>query len=216
MTKIHCLLCLFISYLAICSLFCQDVLPNQIEYIKINHLFMPNNFQMVQEQETKPGSNSNERVYRFFRRNFEKEVLELTEENTKLFTNPSSASSFQKWYRVNETGRKDKIEIGIIICATEVDKENTIRHFTIEAYSVQFYNPVVPILGDKSWISTYQNPIQADCSLMFIKSNVFVRVFVSLENKNNDEIRQIAELLAQRIENNIKLYSSELLNSLEE
>ncbi len=114
------------------------------------------------------------------------------------------ANSFQKWYHKNEYGSKGMIEINIIICTSDEDLENTITYYTKDAFVAQFKLATVPFIGEKSW-SPYDNEIGEDCyTVMFCKSNVFVRLFLGIQDRKNDELAQTAFQISKKIETKIK------------
>jgi len=49
------------------------------------------------------------------------------------------------------------------------------------------------------------NPRGENFSVMFIKSNVFVKIYIKLKDQNTDEIMKMVETLAKKVENKIVL-----------
>jgi hypothetical protein len=178
-----------------------EVKPDKIESLKIQTPEMPDGFVLYQERLLKPGESSNEQVSQLWRRDSVKQDLVLIEETKKIIDNPQIASSFQIWNPDDKNGKKGKIEINIIICLTDSILENKINYYTKEAFASPFQCTEIPIVGDKSWIPEY--PSQNSYSIMYLKFNVFVRVFVGLNNENADEIKKMTENLALKIENKI-------------
>jgi len=205
MIKKYLLIGLLLNLSVICSILAQNVRPDKIESLKMRPPDMPNEFLLNQERLAKPGVSSNEQVYQFWRRGSKEKDMVLIEEAKQKFDNPVGASSFQKWYRGNKTGEKDKIEIDIIICISDSEMENTITYFTKEAFAAQFHNTEIPFAGEKSWMPKYVHPRQDTYSVMFLKFNVFVRMYVRLKDKSVDELHQMTENLAKIIENKIVL-----------
>jgi hypothetical protein len=205
MIKRYILISLLLYLSVICSILAQSVKPDKIENLKMQPQDMPCEFLLHQERVAKPGISSDEQVYQFWRRGSKEQDLVLIEEAKQRFDNPVGASSFQKWYRGNKTGEKDKIEVDIIICMSDSEIEKTITYFTKEAFASPFYKTESPFAGEKSWMPKYEQPMRDNFTVMFLKFNVFARVYVRLKDKSADELQQMAENLAKIIENKIVL-----------
>lgn len=196
---------LFLSLTMIGSILDQNVKPDKIENLKMQPPDMPNEFVLHQERVAKPGASTDEQVCQFWRRDSKEQDLALIEEAKYKVNSSVGASSFQKWYRGDKIGEKDKIEIDIVICPSDKEMENTITHFTKEAFATQFISTEIPFVGEKSWILKDENPRGDSFSVMFLKFNVFVRVFVRLKDKDEDELQKMTEDLSKKIENKIVL-----------
>lgn len=200
---------IFISFLialmTIHSLIAQIVKPDRIENLKIQQNNIPHDFILRQERLIKPGQLSNEHIYLLWRReSLEKDLVQIKKVN-RIFDKPSGASSYQTWYRDNKMGAKDKIEINIIICLLDSDMKRTIEYYTKEAFVSHFQNTEIPIVGDKSWIPESKNSGGNSFSIMFIKYNVFVRLYIRLMDMNKEEFEQVTETLAKTIEYKISM-----------
>lgn len=179
----------------------KNLKPDEIESLKIQTSEIPDGFVLYQERLSKPGESSNEQIYQFWRRDSIEQDLVLIEETKETFDNPTGASSSQIWYRGDKKGEQDKIEINIVICLSDSMMENTITYFTKEAYASIFICTETPVIGEKTWIPEY--PSQFSYSMMFLKINVFIRLYVRLKHKNPEEIKKMTEYLAKTIESKI-------------
>lgn len=185
------------------TIIAQKIGPDKIEDLRIRQNDVPNEFILHQERLTKLGTSTNEQIYQFWRRESLEKDFVLIEEEKRICDNLAGASSFQKWYRDNKTGVKDKIQIDIIICPSDSLVNRTIDFFTIEAFSSQFNITETPIAGERSWIPKFEHPRGDNFTIMFLKYNVFVRLFVILKDKNKKEVEQVTENIARSIENRI-------------
>jgi hypothetical protein len=207
MIKKYMFISLIFNSIIIYSLFARDekpgkiIKPDKIDSLIVQILDMPNGFVLYSDHSVKPGESSNEQVSQLWRRDYVEQDLVLIKETKKIIDNPQITSSFQIWNPDDKNGKKGKIEINIIICLTDSILENKINYYTKEAFASPFQCTEIPIVGDKSWIPEY--PSQNSYSIMYLKFNVFVRVFVGLNNENADEIKKMTENLALKIENKI-------------
>ena len=110
------------------------------------------------------------------------------------------ASCTQKWYR-NE--KKEKIEVDIIICLSENEIDEVIEIFTKKMYSLQFKQTEIPLAGDISWVANNLDNESDSYSIMFLKANVFVRIYVNLKDENVNELKVTVNNLAGSIETKI-------------
>lgn len=182
------------------SLFAQSVNSDKIENIKIQSFEIPSGFVLRQERLTKPGSSLNEQVNQFWRKGNGKQDLELINEDKHETSFSIGASSYQKWYREYNSGEKDKIEIDIIICPSEKEINNTINYYTKEAFSTSFVVTEIPFVGEKSWMPNDIKQENNYYTVMFLKSNVFIRLFIRFKDKNLNELEQITKKIAKKIE----------------
>lgn len=179
--------------------------PYNIENIKVQPSDVPDGFMLRQEYVASVGASSNEQVSQFWRRDSEEQDLVLIEEKKQNFDHPVGASVIQKWYRGDLKGKRDKIEINILICPSDSEMEKTIRYYTREAYQVPFEYSEIPIAGENSWIPKFTYSGKDNFTVMFNKSNVFVRVYVRLKDTNEDELLRATKSILEVIENRIML-----------
>lgn len=70
-------------------------------------------------------------------------------------------------------------------------------------YSLQFKQTDIPIAGETTWVANYPDGLSDSFSIMFIKANVFVRIYVNLKYQNVDELKVISNNLIRIIETKI-------------
>ena len=102
---------------------------------------------------------------------------------------------------------KDKIEIDIFICPSYTKLDELISLFTTKYYSVPFTITDVAVAGEKSRIPLMKQQNANSSVLMFRFKNIFVKVFVSLENKNELIVEDLIEEIGINIEDKIKMIS---------
>ena len=130
--------------------------------------------------------------------------LKLLKELNEPFDSTFYAQSSQTWYKNN---MKDKIEIDIFICPSYTKLDELISLFTTKYYSVPFTITDVAVAGEKSWIPLMKQQNANSSVLMFRFKNIFVKVFVSLENKNELIVEDLIEEIGINIEDKIKMIS---------
>lgn len=187
-------------------IFAQNLEPKKINTIKMQSSDMPNEFNLYQERIAMPGISNIEQIYQFWSRDSKMSDLELVEDTKKKFDNAVGASLFQKWYRGDEKGKKDKIEINYVICISEKEMDDTITHFTKQKFATPHIISEITFAGDKSWVPVDVSAVGDTFSVMFVKSNVFIRLHVNLVDHDKNELKRIAKGIADNIEKNILMY----------
>jgi hypothetical protein len=203
MTGKNLLLIVILNLTVIFSILAQKIKLDAIDNLRLLPHDMPYEYILHQERLTKPGTSPNEQVYQFWKRDFKTQNYILIEDTKNEISNSAGACSFQKWYCEEQNREKGKIEIYIIICSSDSVMINTITHYTQKAYASKFLCNEIPTIGEKTWSPEYIS--QGSHTVMFIKFNVFVRIFVGSDKKNAYEIRTLTENLAKKIENKIDL-----------
>lgn len=181
--------------------------PIDLPKLSIDSVDMPTGFFMNEERMARPGTLSNEKIYEFWRRDTETNKLVQLEESKSEINPPIGASSFQIWFRNNSLGGKDKIEIDKAICTSEDEMLKTVNLFTANMYSAVFVESDVPFAGEKSWVSKNARPTDNSFAVMFCKHNVFIRLYISMNEKDASELKPITEELAKRIVDNIDSFA---------
>lgn len=180
--------------------FKKEINPINIDNIKIQDIDLIDNFVLFHERVIKPDKSGNNQIMQIWRKDSTNTSLKIVEETKQSIVNPVGSSCLQKWYR---EGKKEKIEINVIICTSESEMEKTINLFTNQMFASQYDSTETPIIGEKSWIPKSTTSQMDSYSLMFKASNVFVRIYINLNNYSLDEIIKISKLLARKVENNI-------------
>jgi len=176
--------------------------PEKIDNLKIKQLDLPDGFVLYQERIAKlRASLINEQIYQFWQWDSTKQGLVLIEETINKYDRPVGASVFQTWYRGEQKGEKDKIEIDIIICTSLEEMEKTISDYTSKIYSIPFLITETPFAGERSWMPSSQG--EESFSVMFARVNVFIRLHVNLQDKNQNELQQCSKELAEKLDNKI-------------
>ena len=171
-----------------------------IENIKIQDGEIGNNFLLFQENLFKPNMQETGQIRQCWKRESERSDLKMTEEETMDLGESVGASCTQKWYR---SEKKEKIEVDIIICPSENEIDKTVETFTKKMYSLQFMRTDIPFAGDISWGANNLDNISDSYSVMYLKANVFVRIYVNLKDENINGLKATAKNLASNIENKI-------------
>jgi hypothetical protein len=171
-----------------------------IENIKIQDGEMRNNFLLFQENLFKPNMQATGQIRQCWKRESEGSDLKMTEEETMDLGESVGASCTQKWYRGE---KKEKIEVDIIICPSENEIDKTVETFTRRMYSLHYIRADIPFAGDTSWVANNQDNESDSFSVMFLKANVFVRIYVNLKDEKNNGLEVTAKSLANNILNKI-------------
>ena len=198
-------LCFLLFYFANSGygILAQEVNTDKIDSLKIQQTDMPTGFILFQEKIAKPGASPEEQIIQLWRRESSDQDLLLVEETVEKLDQPGGSSISQIWYRGDKNEKKDKIEIEIVICFSQEEMEKTVTYFTTEAFSDQFELMALPFAGSKSWEPIIKNPNGESFSVMFLRYNVFVRLYVRLRNATEKELEQISKQFADKIDNKI-------------
>ena len=175
--------------------------PMDLAKLSLDSTQIPEDFYLYSEYFTKPIS-KDEQIYQEWRLNVNTNGIELLEDTIYEITKPFGASSRQKWDRVYNSVSKDIIEIEIAICDTEELLEETTHYYTQEAFAGVFVQTSVPLFGEKSWIPS-EEQTYGSFTVMFVRYNVFIRLFVGTRGDTN-EPKNITEELAKKLESRIK------------
>ncbi|MGE5316377.1 MAG: hypothetical protein ACM3ME_00170, partial [Chloroflexota bacterium] len=81
--------------------------------------------------------------------------------------------------------------------------ENTINYYTKDAYAIEFTLTPISYAGEMSWIYNTLNVSNNCYTLLFCKNNVFVRLFVKINNIDKNELEKTIIKIAKRIESKI-------------
>ncbi|NIA30190.1 MAG: T9SS type A sorting domain-containing protein [Actinobacteria bacterium] len=205
-------LCFLLFYFANSGygILAQEINANKIDSLKTQQTDMPTGFILFQERIAKPGASPEEQIIQLWRRETNDQDLLLVEETVEKLDQPGGSSISQIWYRGDKNEEKDKIEIEIVICFSQEEIEKTVTYFTTEAFSNQFEITASPFAGEKSWEPIIKNPNGDSFSVMFLRYNVFVRLYVRLENEK--ELQQASQELADKIDNKILLLTTSTPN----
>ncbi len=171
-----------------------------IEKIKIQIGEIDGSFILFQENIFKPNKQASGQIIQRWTRDTIEDNLKIIEEETMDLGDSTGASCTQKWYRNN---KKEKIEIDIIVCPTESEIEKTVEIFTKKMYSLQFNKTDTPFAGEITWVSNNPNPKLDSYSFMFLRANVFVRIYINLNVENSHELPVIANSLVKNIESKL-------------
>jgi hypothetical protein len=197
---------LSIALIYIFSIAAQDekqmkkVQAKNIENIKIQEGEIGGSFLLFQENLFKPNKQATGQISQRWKRDATGSDLKMIEEETMDLGVSSGASCTQKWYR---NKKKEKIEVDIILCPSESEINKTIEVFTKKMYSLQFKQTDIPVAGETTWVANNPDPELDSYSIMFLKANVFVRIYVNLKDQNINELKVIAHNLASTIETKI-------------
>lgn len=179
----------------------KKVQTENIEKIKIQDREIMNNFLLFAENLFKPNEQATAQIRKYWKRDTAGSDLKLIEEETLELGESIGASCTQKWYR---SEKKEKIEVDIILCPpSKIEIDKTIEVFTKKMYSIQFNQTNIPLVGEISWIANNPDTEIVSYVIMFLRANVFVRIYVSLKDKNVDELKATAINLANNIDTKI-------------
>lgn len=205
MTKeILFLFAVFCSVIVSSVILAEEVKPANIDSLKLQQADVPNAFVLYQESLSKPGPSTGEAISQEWRRKTSEQELVLVEERKDKADYPVEGFVRQIWYRGEKKGEKDKIEVVVIICATQEQMEKTISHFTTEAFAIPFRITESPFAGERSWTPVDENPRGDSFSVMFARSNVFVRLYVRLRGVSEEGLLQVAKGLGSKIDKKIE------------
>jgi hypothetical protein len=179
-----------------------SVKAENIENIKIHNEEIGENFVLFRENLFKPNKQTTGQISQRWERNSSESDLRITEEETTNLEEPVGASCKQKWYR---SGKKEKIEIDIIICSSEIEIDKTIEIFTKKMYSINFKQSATPLVGDVSWVAFYPDNESDSYSVMYLMANVFVRIYLNIKDENFDKSNFTINNIASNIESKILL-----------
>lgn len=186
--------------------------PIDLPKLSLDSVQMPSGFFMGINRIIMPDSILSEQVYQEWKRDSKTNKLVLVKTEKYEVSTPISASSDQTWHRSNSLGTKDIIEINEVICVSDEEMTNTINYYTKEAYAAVFIESDVPIAGEKSWVKKDEDILTETFSVMFVKHNVFIRLFVYQKDTDKDRLKQIIEELAKKIEDRIDSFAVNKIN----
>lgn len=173
---------------------------HKIEAIKLGSFETLKNFMLFQERISKPDSSNKTLSNQLIRMDMVKCQMVSVEETQVKSEGVIGSSCSQKWYR---SDFKKKIEIDIIICSlgTEVDK--TVAFYNKNRYAIQYTMEEISSVGEKSWIPKYSNPKQDSYSIIFVRANVIIRVYMTLKDKNREELIELLTDLTKELDKKI-------------
>ncbi len=178
----------------------EKVQPKNIENIKIHEGEIGDNFLLFQENLFKPNKQSTSQISQCWKRDTSVNDLKMINEETMDLGKSIGASCTQKWYR-NE--KKEKIEVDIIICPSDDEIDEAIEFFTKKMYSLQSKQTEIPLVSDISWVANNLDAESDSYSIMFLKANVFVRIYLNFKDENVNDLKVAVNNLAGNIETKI-------------
>jgi methyl coenzyme M reductase subunit D len=185
-------------------LFGQDIKKNieinKIEAIKIRTFQTLRDFKLFQERLSKPDSSNKVLSNQLYRMDIVKNKMVCVEEDQVKKEDVIGSSCSQKWYR---SDFKEKIEIDIIICSLNTEVNKTIEFYIKNRYACQYTLEEITSVGEKSWIPKYSNPKHGSCSIIFVRSNVIIRVYMALKDTNTEEYIELLTDLAEELDKKI-------------
>lgn len=198
----HRIIHIFLFVVANFALLDAQIKPGSIEALKISASDLPAGFELYREAIVKPENEVNAVKYTTYHINREGQKIETIKEEKIKITQPTGTCFSQIWIGDNINSKKEKIEIDMIICISKDELEKTIRYYTREAYAVQIDTTVTPLAGDISWVPAGPNEHTFSC--MFLKGNVFVRVYIYMEHAEKSDLLRYSNILVKKIEQRIK------------
>jgi hypothetical protein len=178
----------------------EKIQPERIENIKILNEEIGDNFILYQEDILKPNNQAAGQIHQCLKRDFSIDKMKLVTVETMNFAGQIGSSCMQTWYR---NGKKEKIEVDIILCPNDNEINKVIEIFTKKIYSIQFNQTEIPLVGDISWVADNFEDESDSYSIMYLKANVFVRIYVNMNNENKVNVKPFVNKLANKIETKI-------------
>lgn len=178
----------------------EKVRSENIENIKVQEGQIAGGFLLFQENLFKPNKQATGQIIQYWKRDTSVSDLKMIKEETLDLGKLIGASCTQKWYR-NE--KKEKMEVDIIICPSENELNKVIEIFTKKMYNLQFNQTYIPLAGDISWVAKDLDNESDSYSIMFLKANVFVRIYINLKDENVDKLKITVNNLVSNIESKI-------------
>lgn len=175
----------------------------KIKPSKIDSLYIQNieEFELQVERICKPELYTNYQIVMVKKRDLNSNKIINTEgKNLKSKSSEIGSSCRQKW---KNKLNGEKIEVDIIICATENQLYETIDAFTTKLYSNHFTQTDTRYVGDSQWVATNASTQKGHDNLMFAYDNTFVRIYFKSDIKKPDEIKSFSMQIAKRIEKSI-------------
>jgi len=170
---------------------------DKLEDIKIHEGEIPGGFILFYEYLMKPDVEASVQISQDWERDTIKNEMKMIEEDSVSLGESYVSFCYQTWYRSN---RKEKIEINTFICSSDNETDKIVELYTTKMYVQLFEVTDVPLVGDRSWIPNNSGLKNSSYSIMFLRANVFARIYVHLKEPYNEDVKVTVNNIANIVD----------------